>query len=49
MYVTAVDVGRGSFVGSKQVLDTLTNGRAVEVGRVDVSYLKVDRKFCGFS
>ena len=48
VYAVGVDVGRGGFVGSQQVLDTLTNGRATAVGRVDVSWLRVEPVLCGF-
>jgi hypothetical protein len=48
VYVTAVDVGGMGFVGSQEVMDTLTNGRAVELGRVDIFYLRVESSLCGF-
>lgn len=47
LYAVGVDVGVGQFVGSVEVLDNLTNGRAIEVGRVPISYLKVEPSFCG--
>ncbi|EAU81968.1 snodprot1 [Coprinopsis cinerea okayama7 len=45
--VTAVDVALGSFNLAPEALDTLTGGRAVELGRVDVVATQIPASSCG--
>lgn len=47
IFVTAIDHADDGFNLSQQALNTLTNGRAVEVGVVDVTATQVDRSACG--
>lgn len=47
VYFTGIDVGGDSFVGPKTALDDLTDGRAEELGRVDVTATQVDGSNCG--
>ncbi|KAI0093817.1 Cerato-platanin [Irpex rosettiformis] len=45
--VLAVDVGRDGFNLSQEAMDELTNGQAVQLGRVDASVNQVDASACG--
>lgn len=43
----AVDAAPGGFNLGQQAMNALTNGRAVELGRVQATYTEVDRSQCG--
>ena len=45
--VTAIDHADDGFNLSQEALDTLTGGRAVEFGAVDVTATQVDKSQCG--
>ncbi|KAL3462909.1 Cerato-platanin-domain-containing protein [Aspergillus heterothallicus] len=47
MYVTAVDAAPAGFNVGEQAMNDLTNGRAEELGRVDVAWTEVARENCG--
>ncbi|OCB87681.1 SnodProt1 [Sanghuangporus baumii] len=47
IFVTAIDHADDGFNLSQEALDTLTNGRAVEFGVVDVTATQVDSSACG--
>ncbi|KAL5536653.1 hypothetical protein ACEPAF_476 [Sanghuangporus sanghuang] len=47
IFVTAIDHADDGFNLSQEALDTLTNGRAVEFGVVDVTATRVDSSACG--
>lgn len=47
IYVVGIDHTADGLNLSKAALNTLTNGRAVEVGRVDASVTRVDSGDCG--
>ncbi|KAL3474991.1 Cerato-platanin-domain-containing protein [Aspergillus californicus] len=49
IFVTAVDSGSGGFNVGVQAMNTLTGNRAEELGRVDVTWLEVDRENCGLA
>lgn len=44
----AVDAAPGGFNLGLQAMNELTNGMAVQLGRVQASYSEVDRSLCGF-
>ncbi|KAI9934954.1 hypothetical protein ASPWEDRAFT_54022 [Aspergillus wentii DTO 134E9] len=48
VHVIAVDAAPGGFNLGVQGMNKLTDGRAVELGRVDVSYSEADKALCGF-
>ncbi|KAJ5205178.1 Cerato-platanin [Penicillium cf. griseofulvum] len=45
--VLAVDAAPGGFNIGLQAMNTLTNGMAVELGRVDATYVEVEDSVCG--
>lgn len=45
--MTAIDVGSQGFNVGTEAMDQLTGGRAIELGRVDVTYTQVSREQCG--
>ncbi|KAF7958128.1 hypothetical protein EAE96_003692 [Botrytis aclada] len=45
--VLAIDHANEGFNIGQQALDTLTGGQAVALGRIDASYIQVDRSVCG--
>lgn len=47
IFVTAVDHADDGFNLSQEALNTLTDGRATEVGTVDVTAVQVDKSACG--
>ncbi|KAH7928134.1 Cerato-platanin [Leucogyrophana mollusca] len=47
--VTAVDVALTGFVLSEGALNTLTDGQAVDLGRVNVTAVQVAKSACGLS
>ena len=47
IFVTAIDHADDGFNLSQEALDTLTGGRAVEAGAVDVTAVQVDASQCG--
>ncbi|KAL5492688.1 hypothetical protein ACEPAI_4135 [Sanghuangporus weigelae] len=47
IFVTAIDHADDGFNLSQEALDTLTNGRAIEFGVVDVTATQVDSSACG--
>lgn len=48
IYFTGIDVGKDSFVASEAAMNTLTNGNAGQLGRVDVTAAEVAASHCGF-
>lgn len=46
--VTAVDVAKEGFVLGRKAMNQLTNGLAEQLGRVQATYVEVDRNACGF-
>lgn len=47
IYLTGIDVAGDGFVTSEAAMNTLTNGQAGQLGRVDVSYKQVAPSKCG--
>lgn len=47
LYIIAVDKAGEGFNLSKRAFDRLTNGRAEELGSIQVAWESVDPKFCG--
>ena len=45
--VVGLDIAKDGLNLSKQSLDTLTGGRAYEVGRIDATVTRVDSGVCG--
>ncbi|KAJ6150600.1 Cerato-platanin [Penicillium samsonianum] len=45
--VIAIDTAPGGFNIGLQAMNTLTNGQAVQLGRVDATYVEVDGSACG--
>ena len=45
--VIAVDAAPGGFNIGLQAMNTLTNGQAEQLGRVDATYVEVDASACG--
>jgi hypothetical protein len=45
--VIAVDAAPGGFNIGLQAMNTLTNGQAEQLGRVDATYVEVDASVCG--
>ncbi|KAN0082358.1 Cerato-platanin [Tylopilus felleus] len=45
--ILAVDKSQSGFTVSQAAMNTLTNGQAVQFGRVSVSYTQVDPSVCG--
>ena len=48
LYIIAVDTAAEGFNLSKRAFDTLTNGRAEELGSAQIAWEEVEPKFCGF-
>ncbi|KAE8145986.1 Cerato-platanin-domain-containing protein [Aspergillus avenaceus] len=48
IYVTAIDAAPGGFNLGLQAMNSLTNGLAEQLGRVQATYTEVDRSNCGF-
>lgn len=49
IYMIGIDAAPGGFNIATQAMNTLTNGQAVALGRVPVTYAVVDRTLCGFT
>lgn len=47
IHILAVDAAKDGFIVSEAVMNALTDNHAVEFGRVDVSFVQVDRSACG--
>ncbi|KAL4793318.1 Cerato-platanin-domain-containing protein [Aspergillus venezuelensis] len=47
--VTGIDQSPGGFNVGQQAMDLLTGSRAVELGRVDVTWTEVSREQCGLA
>ncbi|KAA8650775.1 hypothetical protein EYZ11_007626 [Aspergillus tanneri] len=48
IYMTAVDAAPGGFNLGVNAMNELTNGQAVQLGRVQADYAEVDPSLCGF-
>lgn len=48
IYVIAVDAAPGGFNLAQQAMNDLTNGQAVDLGRVDATFTEADPASCGF-
>ena len=47
--VTAIDVATAGFNIALEAMNTLTGGRAVDLGRVNATVVEVDKTLCGFN
>ncbi|PWY89586.1 allergenic cerato-platanin Asp F13 [Aspergillus sclerotioniger CBS 115572] len=49
VYITAVDTAPSGFNIGLDAMNTLTNGQAVDLGRITATYTPVDASFCKMS